>query len=59
MASEDKTYCGRGESDGNQTVVALADKLGLSQQDIFDVMEKVGPDLDQVEAYFKSKENSY
>jgi hypothetical protein len=61
MASEDKTYCGRGDrSDMNDSdIYSLAERLGVSVQDILDVMEQVGEDREKVVAYFHDKENSY
>ena len=61
MAYEDTTYCGRGDrSDMNDSeIFSLAQRLGVSVQDILDVMEQVGEDHEKVAAYFHDKENSY
>jgi|GEM_PF-5476033 len=63
MAEEDKTYCGQNDHNSGAgetlTVGNLATKLSVSIQDVLDAMEQVGPDFNKVEAYFKSKENSY
>ena len=61
MASEDKTYCGRGYSaaDDEDSINQLTKQLGVSKQDILDAIELVGNDKEKVEEYFRSKENSY
>jgi hypothetical protein len=60
MASDDKTYCGRGESpEMRREIDDLAERLAISRQDVLDVMDQVGSSLDAVEAYFLSKQNSY
>jgi hypothetical protein len=61
MASEDKTYCGRGytPADDADSINQLIKQLGVSREDIFDAIELVGNDKEKVEEYFRSKENSY
>jgi hypothetical protein len=64
MASEDKIYCGEAERDqpaniDEKGIVELANKLGVSAQDIFDVIAQVGHDRQRIESYFHDKENSY
>jgi hypothetical protein len=64
MASEDKTYCGEAERDqpaniDEKGIAELANKLGVSAQDIFDVIAQVGRDRQRIESYFHDKENSY
>lgn len=64
MASEDKTYCGQGDrnhvDEGKpHNIEELAEKFGVTPEDVLDAMEQAGHDLAKVEAYFRSKENSY
>jgi hypothetical protein len=64
MASEDKLYCGEGERDqpakiDDKGVAELANKLGVSARDIYDVIAQVGHDRQLIESYFHDKENSY
>ena len=64
MASEDKTYCGRGDRNDVDArelsaIKALAEKLGVSPQEVWNAIEQVGNDPRKVEAFFLSKENPY
>jgi len=61
MASEDKTYCGRGYSaaDDEDTIDMLMKQLGVSKQDILNAIQLVGNDKEKVEEYFRRKEKSY
>jgi hypothetical protein len=62
MASDDKTYCGREnykEADEPAVIKDLVEKLGIAEQDVLDAIEQVGNDRTRVEAFFRSKENSY
>jgi DNA-binding phage protein len=64
MASEDKTHCGQAERDPAKSfdekgIAELANKLGISAEDIIDAIDQLGNDREKVEAFFKSKENSY
>ncbi|HLA51844.1 MAG TPA: hypothetical protein VK618_00980 [Flavitalea sp.] len=64
MASEDKTYCGEAERDqpanvDEKEIAELANKLGVSGQDIVDIIALVGHDRQRIESYFHDKENSY
>jgi len=64
MASEDKTYCGQDDrshvDQGNDTrLSAISKKLGVTVQDILDVMSQQHITINQVEEYFHNKQNSY
>ena len=60
MASEDKTFCGRGYfADDEDTIDLLMKQWGVSKQDILDAIELVGNDKTKVDEYFRSKENYY
>lgn len=63
MASEDKTYCGRGEkhitADLPENIQLLTEKLGITKEDIIDAIKLVGNDKNKVEEYFRNKENAY
>ena len=64
MASEDKTYCGQDDrshvDQGDDTrLSAISKKLGVTVQDILDVMSQQHITINQVEEYFHNKQNSY
>lgn len=64
MASEDKSYCGQDDrshvDQGNDTQLAtLSKKLGVTPEDILDIMSQNNIDISKVEEYYRNKQSSY
>ncbi len=64
MASEDKSYCGQDDrshvDQGHGTqLAALSKKLGVTPQDILDIMAQNNIGINNVEEYYRNKQSSY